>query len=294
MPSKTPTKLKPLLRKHGLLTDATANDGYFDTLVIDEASQFPLTQLPPLAHLLRRTPEAGIGGATSNDRTGRLVVVGDPRQMGTILQNEYPQDASLTEGSPPAHWSLLSYLRAAVERCDALRVNRDRMLLDNHRMTDSLANFTRLILQYNEYTACHLNNCPCHRATNGVPRLTMSNHPGIAAAASPERQLVQEALLPQNTFVMIEVKGSASSEAGYLGGSGIASSYDPRGALTLEADLVVELILSYLRWRSDGDDPSVFVVAPHHIQRHEIQKRLDGLVRIRTMLSSSRVRRPSM
>ena len=205
MPSKTPTKLKPLLRKHGLLTDATANDGYFDTLVIDEASQFPLTQLPPLAHLLRRTPEAGIGGAPSNDRTGRLVVVGDPRQMGTILQNEYPQDASLTGGLPHPLVSTSPYLRAAVERRCASCESRSHVT----RQPSNDGQPRQLYasdLQYNEYTACHLNNCPCHKATKGVPLLKMSNHPGIAAAASPERQLVQEALLPQNTFVMIEVK----------------------------------------------------------------------------------------
>ena len=76
--------------KSGPLADRP-NDGWFDILVIDEASQMPLAQLlPPLA-LLRHNPAVGQEAPS----TGRLVVVGDPRQMGTILKNDYPAEAEV-------------------------------------------------------------------------------------------------------------------------------------------------------------------------------------------------------
>ena len=260
--------LQALLCEKELLTPG--DKGYYDVLVLDEASQFPIRQLPPLAHLLLRMPPQE---DQPEERTGRLVVVGDPRQMGLILQNEYPLEAMLTEGSPPPHWSLLSWLRAAVTQSEALRVDLSRMLRDNHRMNDSLARFTRTVLEYEGYNACHDNDCPCHRdgigpGKNGVPLLKMSYMPPRALVADEPSGLLYKALLPEHTFVVIEMLCDGDNAAvAYL---------DPKLALVREAWLVVELILAYLRWRDNGhDDSSVFVVAPHHVQRIEIQRQLD-------------------
>ena len=310
-PGISSKKLKVLLKKHELLLKENENDGtlpavqeepvkgfelslcllcpsragYFDALVLDEASQFPIMNAPPLVHLLRRKPASSSASLVQHpDRTGRVVVVGDPRQMGTILQNEYPDDAALVDGSPPPHWSLLSWLRAAVEPCAELRVDSSRMLRDNHRMTDNLARFTREVLQYEGYEACHLGGCPCHQVAGGVSGvrpLSMSRQPTAEAnAALPannrQPELIHAALLPKNEFVLIQMPSGVGAAGALI---------DPSAAIKQEARLVVQLVVAYLSWRDqtivevDGkpvpvDQPSVFVVAPHHSQKIEIEREL--------------------
>ena len=124
-------------------TDMDIEHGYFDVLVVDEASQMPLAYVLPPLSLVRTQPRADAPEASAQDRdaqatrTGRLVVAGDPKQMGTILQCEYPTDAHLIDDSPPPHLSLLAWLKQnAPDACGQLE--------ENHRMTAHLATFTRV------------------------------------------------------------------------------------------------------------------------------------------------------
>jgi len=171
--------------------DIDASDGYFDVLVVDEASQMPLSHvLPPLGLLRKPAADGGSDGGSNGSGAGtntgaappaadagggRLVVVGDPKQMGTVLQCKYPPNAELVDGTPPPHFSLLSWLRDAVpDKCVQLK--------ENHRMTKPLAAFTQSCLGYSDYKECFEGGCPCHASTRGVLPLKLPKRP-----ATPEQ-----------------------------------------------------------------------------------------------------------
>lgn len=212
-----------------------------------------LHMLLPL-HLLRSRPlpgsPAGAGG-------GRLVVVGDTRQMGPILQNEYPADAQLCTGSPPPHWSLLRWLWA---RTGVNAPGLQTMLQENHRMTPNLAWFTERVLGYDGYRACGECGCSCHQAYPElkVPLLQM---PCVAVRPLRGSSHVAEALRPAHTFVLIELEARP----------------ERADAVEDEAVLVAALVLCYLNGRGDGDEDSVFVVTPHHTQRIAVLRQLERL-----------------
>ena len=239
-------------------------NGYFDVLVVDEASQMPLENIVPPASVLRRKPRPGAstGPARPGDlpemRTGRLLVVGDPKQMGTILKCEYPPDAELVKDSPPPHLPLLTWLRDRVpSACVQLK--------ENHRMTANLAAFTRECLGYEKYRECFHEDesrcCPCHKATRGVPRLRLTRRPTVCPPAqqlfTQIDPLVAASLDPAASLVLVVVHG--------------LDAQPPQAALECEARLVDQLLCRYREWRDDpADEPNAFVVTPHHEQRHAV------------------------
>ena len=224
-------------------------------------------------------------------RGGRLVVVGDTRQMGPILQNEYPAEARLCDGAPPPHWSLLRWLwvRAGADEVRPPRLQ--ATLLENHRMGPGLAHFTQRVLGYEGYHECRLRSrgfdgCSCHAALPGgaVPPLQLSRRPGRAtSAASPP--ISASALDPQHPFVLIELGVGPGTSAAQRG----AAAEPMADALETEAALVAELISDYLAWRGTDDDEDCFVVTPHHAQRRAVRRHLaahgvaHGRVRVNTV-----------
>lgn len=241
-----------------LVPGHNAQPGYFDVLVIDEASQMQLPHLMLPLHLLRAPPPDGSGAAGG----GRLVVVGDTRQMGPILQNEYPVDAQLCSAAPPPHWSLLRWLwaRAGGDGGDGGTKSLRFMLQENHRMTPTLARFTEHVLGYTGYHTCNECGCTCHLKLPHmqVPLLELSTE--FAKGYPLERVLVQ-ALQPANSFVLLELEGVGVVE--------------PAAAIDAEADLVAQLVRGYLEGCGKGDDKSVFVVTPRHAQRVAVLRQLE-------------------
>ena len=189
-------------------TDMDIEHGYFDVLVVDEASQMPLANVLPPLSLVRTQPRADAPEASAQDRdaqatrTGRLVVAGDPKQMGTILQCEYPTDAHLIDDSPPPHLSLLAWLKQnAPDACVQLE--------ENHRMTAHLATFTRECLGYENYFECVKRGCACNQPC-GVPLLQLTRTPSTVVASTDQtfsaiQPLVAAALRPDRTFVLIVI-----------------------------------------------------------------------------------------
>ena len=119
--------------------------GKFDLLLIDEASQM----LPSVAALAIKAldPECG-----------RLVILGDPKQMRPTIRTQLPEEADVGA----------SILDLAVRQ---LRGSPCLGRLDeNHRMCGELCDFTETALGYPGYCICSKGGCTCRPAVPLPPR----------------------------------------------------------------------------------------------------------------------------
>ncbi|EOD23429.1 hypothetical protein EMIHUDRAFT_458027 [Emiliania huxleyi CCMP1516] len=186
---------------------------------------------------------------------GRLMVVGDTKQMGPLLAEQYPEAA---DGLPPVHASG-TYAAAPVGGGGPVELARAELqrglvssLQENHRMCDQLARLAREVLGYAEYTECHRRGCPCSKRWRAD---------GVAGGVPPLR-------------LRLDCGHSAGCAAGVLR---TAHAF-------VMAALVAEIVWQYLRgarptWgraAADGRlDESVFVVTPHHVQRVAVLRAIE-------------------
>merc|ERR1719261_1854871 len=123
--------------------------GKFDVLLIDEASQM----LPSVAALAIKSldPECG-----------RLVILGDPKQMRPTIRTQLPEETNVGA----------SILDLAVE---SLRGSPCLGRLDeNHRMCPRLCDFTETALGYPGYCICSKGGCQCRRAARPAAPLSFT------------------------------------------------------------------------------------------------------------------------
>merc|ERR1719248_9850 len=149
--------------------------GKFDVLLIDEASQM----LPSVAALAIKAldPECG-----------RLVILGDPKQMRPTIRTQLPEETDVGA----------SILDLAVRQ---LRGSPCLGRLDeNHRMCPQLCDFTETALGYPGYCICSKGACQCRRAARPSAPLSFTGADAtILDEASP---LVVVELAARGAFVV--------------------------------------------------------------------------------------------
>ena len=222
------------------------------------------------------------------------MVVGDTKQMGPLLTEQYPEAA---DGLPPVHASVLRWLAgralAPLRRGDRVarrggeffilgpaagegtyaaapvgggepvelaRAELQRGLVsslqENHRMCDQLARLAREVLGYAEYTECHRRGCPCSKRWRAG---------GVAEGVPPLRLRLDcdhsagcaaGVLRTAHAFVMVELRAPAGGPSAAAGEPPLDEAEAARSA---EAALVAEIVWLYLRgarptWGRAADD----------------------------------------
>ena len=196
-----------------------------DVLLVDEASQMLQAQFALAARNL-------------DPANGRLVVVGDHRQMAPTIRTQLPDGVDCGR-------SILDHLRAALRDTDCVG-----MLAENHRMCPALCDFTERALEYEGYRICSSGGCRCRAGAPAPERVAFA---GAAA----------EILDDGEPLVVVELD---------VGGS--ASLADVRAA---EARLCRELVREYdgaLDRAGASRERGAFLVTPHHSQRHAVRDAL--------------------
>jgi hypothetical protein len=199
--------------------------GKFNVLLIDEASKM----LPSVAALAIKA---------LNPERGRLVILGDPKQMRPTIRTQLPEDTDVGA----------SILDLAVRQ---LRGSFCLGRLDeNHRMCPQFCDFTETALGYPGYCICSEGGCTCRPA---VP-LPLLNFTGADAT------LLDEA----SPLVVVELAGN---------GAPLADLRTEEAACC--ADLVRAYDGAAL---AAGRARGAFVVTPHHAQRLAVSAALGPLV----------------
>lgn len=219
----------------------------FDLVVIDEASQLRATELALALTLL--APD------------GRLVLVGDHRQLPPITKGDYPPPA---DGLPGLEASVFSYLHA---RDGQGEQSFTRALVENWRMTETLCRFPAETIYFPAYTAAN---------PDVAGRTLRLDPPSGSAPPGPCPELVSFLLAPEYPLAVAifeDVRATVENrpEAGLITHLALQlrdRMIDPGTGRHYPPDAAGDRAF----WRR-----GVGIVCPHHAQIHEIRRRLGAL-----------------
>ncbi|RIA89830.1 hypothetical protein C1645_806056 [Glomus cerebriforme] len=228
-----------------------------DIMIIDEGSQLLVS-------------DACIAIECMNLETGKLIVAGDHMQLGPIIQNTYPifpPDHPLIFGS--VQQCLMRKKSGAVFNEEDFFLKKGQkhdfgpltlQLRDNWRMNEELNGFFQKIYG-DDYISTH----PNLKLTFEDPKLTHIKDPLIRKILSPDSAI---------TLVKLAIDKNVELEDPRILTSGLLSDQ----FLQTEADVVAKITSAYFdspkKSQGEKSKPSLFIVTPHHRQRHAIQSRL--------------------
>jgi hypothetical protein len=217
-----------------------ADKHHFDLVVVDEASQMPV------AH-------AAIPVSFVKTGTGRLLLAGDPLQLPPILPlpDSMLQDKMLSK--LPLHTSFLDVLFRNQSSTEQFHSGVHK-LRDNFRMNECLGEATQIL--YDPDYRCFPQSKNIKRLLNPVNKDAIKH--------SPFKDFIQAALDPnmKKSLIIGSMNPVSSSSSGN-------ASIMPERAAQLEAQVVFDLVMNGL-----DATASVFIVTPHHLQRHAVQEAL--------------------
>jgi len=204
---------------------AEAVRGRFNVLLIDEASQM----LPSVAALAIK--------ALDPER-GRLVILGDPKQMRPTIRTQLPEETDVGA----------SILDLAVE---SLRGSSCLGRLDeNHRICPQLCNFTETALGYPGYRICSAGGCTCRAAVRPSSPLRFT---GADATVLDDALPLVVVELAGNVVPLVDLR---TAEAAHC--ASLVRAYDAAATGTRRAR-------------------GAFLVTPHHAQRLAVSAALGPL-----------------
>ncbi|PKY29828.1 P-loop containing nucleoside triphosphate hydrolase protein [Rhizophagus irregularis] len=222
-----------------------------DIMIIDEGSQLLVS-------------DASIPIECINPYTGKLIVAGDHKQLGPIIQNTYPV-------FPPDHPLIFGSIQQCLMRKSDGSVFNEKafflkkgqkhdfgpltlQLRENWRMNDELNGFFQKI-----YSDDYISKNPNLKLAFDNSKLDHIKNPLIQRILSPD---------PAITLVKLSLDKNIDS----------ASSLLSTKFLQIEADAVAKIASEFCDTLkiSQGEmkKPSLFIVAPYHRQRRAIQSRL--------------------
>ncbi|CAB4389659.1 unnamed protein product [Rhizophagus irregularis] len=228
-----------------------------DIMIIDEGSQLLVS-------------DASIAIECINPDTGKLIVAGDHMQLGPIIQNTYPifpPDHPLIFGS--IQQCLMRKGNGSVFSEEDFFLKRGQkhdfgpltlQLRDNWRMNEELNGFFQKIYG-DDYISTH----PNLKLTFDDSKLIHIKDPLIRKILSPDSAI---------TLVKLSLdKNIELEEDPRILSSGLLSDQ----FLQAEADVVAKITSAYFdtpKTIQGMKKQSLFIVTPHHRQRHAIQSRL--------------------
>ncbi|CAG8650801.1 7680_t:CDS:10, partial [Acaulospora colombiana] len=235
------------------------NSTWSDILIIDEGSQLLVS-------------DACIALESLNPISGRLIVAGDHMQLGPIIQNSYPvfpDDHPLIFGSIQQCLMRKEDGKVFREEDFFLRIGKKHdfgpstiQLPDNWRMNKELTEFFQKI-----YGDDYRSRIPHLKLNFDDPKLMHINNLHIRRALNPNNAI---------SMIKISLVGYELPADTWFPVSGMSSDK----FLQTEADIVAQIVMEYFDSRRppSEEEPSLFVVTPHHRQRHAIQSRLSEYI----------------
>ncbi|CAG8439802.1 2567_t:CDS:10 [Acaulospora morrowiae] len=223
-----------------------------DILIIDEGSQLLVS-------------DASIVLECLNPIEGRLIVAGDHMQLGPIIQNSYPvfpNDHPLIFGS--IQQCLMRREDGTVFKEMDFFLKRGKkydfgpstiQLTDNWRMNEELTKFFQKI-----YGDDYISKSPNLKLSFEDPKLRHITNPYVRRALDPNSAIDMVKITMANHEPLADLRFPAS----------VLSSEQ---FLQTEANVVAQIAVAYFS-SPQPEKPSLFVVTPHHRQRHAIRSRL--------------------
>jgi len=216
----------------------------FDLLLVDEASQMLLSH-------------ASLALSALNPEHGRLVVVGDTRQMPPTIRTQLPDEIM---DKTEVAMSFLAFLRKKLE-IDAPECIGE--LQENHRMCSTLCAFTTAALDYSRYHMCRPEvGCSCrqNRATDFCLE---------ALPATSNLFWTNEILAPTQPLIIVVLVNDEGQSPPTL-----------EETIRAEAAVCADLLTAYENARqlcaTDKPMAGAFVVTPHHVQRRAVREHVSS------------------